>query len=346
MFKPDYFIDLTWLNKISIELDQFTEVSTTNKTFVCRCPYCGDSKKSKKKARFYFYTKKGSLNFDCKNCGHHGSFYRFMKEQVPSDFDEYKKDQMLARFKREPKRIKDSSPVVSNDDNKTLNTINHLKTCQRLDELVDSHNAIKYLKSRSITPDMYANGELLYSPDFKQTFEEVTGEKAKDGFPSDARIVIPFYTEDGKIEMVQGRSLSNKSSLRYMTIKADQDARKLYGLERLDKKKTSYAVEGPFDSLFIDNCLATCDANLTSSGADVLIWDHQPRSKEIVELMEKAINDGHSLVIWPDFLGDTKIDINDMINMGMTRADLMSLIETRTFKGLKAKLEFSKWRKV
>jgi hypothetical protein len=76
-----------------------------------------------------------------------------------------------------------------------------------------------------------------------------------------------------------------------------------------------------------------------------LIFDNQPRSKEIVKLMEQAITDKRKIVIWP-VSPDEKIDINDMIKMGLSKLELIEIIERNTFSGLKAKLAFTKWKKV
>lgn len=61
--------------------------------------------------------------------------------------------------------------------------------------------------------------------------------------------------------------------------------------------------------------------------------------------MESAIKKGKSIVVWP-VSSDTKIDINDMIKMGITKNQLMHIIRKRTFKGLKAKLELNQWKRI
>ena len=213
----------------------------------------------------------------------------------------------------------------------------------RLDELPDDHPAVVYVSNRKVSN---ANlSRLYYAEDFKVTAQTVSYDELSDKFPSEPRIVIPFYSKDGIVEMVQGRSLDKNSSLRYISIKSSEDVDKIYGKERIDDSKTSYCVEGPFDSLFVDNCVATCDSALQRSNADVLIFDNQPRNSEIVELMDKAISSGRKLVIWPISPND-KIDINDMILMGLNEEQLMYIITTNTFSGLKAKLMFTKWKKV
>ena len=67
------------------------------------------------------------------------------------------------------------------------------------------------------------------------------------------------------------------------------------------------------------------------------IYDNEPKNKEIVRFMEKAIKKGFGVVIWGK---DMKYnDINDMILGTWNRADLNKYIKEHTFRGLKAEVE-------
>lgn len=346
MFIPNYQIDVNWLYKVSYKLPGFKKANVSGTTFVSRCIYCGDSARSSKIKRLYFYTKKGGLNFDCKNCGAHGSFFTFMKEQCPESFDEYKREQILDRFQKHS--IPKKQSTNSNKQQKTESSVESTREvslvgCTRLDKLQSDHYAVQYVKDRKLPEESLSR--LYFSKDFKKTAEAISPEPLAERFPNEPRLVIPFFSKDGKVEMIQGRSFDPDSGLRYISIKSSEDIDKIYGKERIDKSKTVYCVEGPIDSLFVDNCLATCDSALGRTDADVLIFDNQPRSEEIVKLMEQAIANKRKVVIWP-VSPDEKIDINDMIKMGLTQEELMEIIERNTFSGLKAKLAFTKWRKV
>lgn len=347
MFERSFFVDLDYMHSLSFKLDGFKRTSPSSHVYACRCPLCGDSQKSKKKRRFYFYTKKGNLNVHCKNCGYSHSFWTFIKEVFPNEFSQYQKDQMkhrLGGLNPSSKPLTKNNDTIYtpniNDDSNTSTKI--LDSVVSLIELPDNHKAIKYLKNRKFTEDMISG--LLYTEDFRKTCESLTKEELSEGFPSDKRIVIPFRDKDDNIIALQGRALDQKS-LRYITIKANPEIDKIYGLNTLNEKETTYCVEGPFDSMFLDNCLAVCDPNLARSGADVLVWDNEPRSKEICNFMAAAISNKKNVVIWPTS-PDEKEDINDLIINGYTQEDIMYIIKSRTFSGLKAKLEFQKWKKV
>jgi hypothetical protein len=121
-------------------------------------------------------------------------------------------------------------------------------------------------------------------------------------------------------------------------------------MDRVNVNETIRIVEGPIDSLFLQNCVAAGDANLQlvakniSSGKKVLIYDNEPRNKDIVRMMQDAIKLGHNIVIWPDTIAQK--DINEMIMSGRTKSEIESIISNNTFSGLEAQTKFVFWKKV
>ena len=93
----------------------------------------------------------------------------------------------------------------------------------------------------------------------KQTFDNV----GKD----ESRIIIPMYDTDRNLIGFQGRSLG-PNSIKYITIMIDEEAPKIYGLDRIDSDKAIYVVEGPFDATLVENAVAMCgsDIDLRSFG--------------------------------------------------------------------------------
>lgn len=340
MFSTKLYVDQAWMKRVSMGLKRFAKVKPG--VHVCRCPFCGDSKKSSTRARFYFYEKKGSLNVDCKNCTYSGSFFNFVRDFCPELFDEYKKETLLSDFKKPQRRktkITESNTKPVFDEPKGFKELRKTTNCL---DLPDSHPAKQYLYQRNFGDDQIKR--LLYTDDFKAVASQLNKEAAKNLLDNEERIVIPFYDRDGYIKLIQGRALG-KSKMKYITIKIHDDVDKTYGLETIDKSKTVYCVEGPLDSLFVDNCIATCDADLVRSDADVLIYDNQPRNLDVIKHMKRAIDEGRSLVIWPNSPNE-KQDINDMIMAGISPKMLMAVIRKCTFKGLKAKVKFNEWKKV
>jgi hypothetical protein len=125
----------------------------------------------------------------------------------------------------------------------------------------------------------------------------------------------------------------------------DESAPKIYGLETIDKSKTVYITEGPFDSTFISNSIALCgaDGNLDFLGIDDVVWvyDNEPRNKEIHRRIEKCIDCGEKVIIWPTTIQQK--DINDMVMAGHRVIDV---IKSNTYSGLEAKVKLNLWKKI
>jgi hypothetical protein len=125
----------------------------------------------------------------------------------------------------------------------------------------------------------------------------------------------------------------------------DDEAPKAYGLDSIDKTSTVYITEGPFDSTFICNSIAMCgaDADISSWGISDPVWiyDNEPRNREIVSRIQRTINNGGRVVIWPTNIEEK--DINDMVLAGH---DVMSMLESNTHSGLEAKIKFNNWKRV
>ena len=123
------------------------------------------------------------------------------------------------------------------------------------------------------------------------------------------------------------------------------DAPKIYGYDEINHEKPIYIVEGPFDSTFLDNSIAMVgsDIDIRSYNWSNYIWvfDNEPRNREIVERNNKAISRGDKVVIWPSNIVEK--DINDMVLNGHHVQDV---VESNTFQGLEAKLNFTNWKKV
>jgi hypothetical protein len=217
-----------------------------------------------------------------------------------------------------------------------------------ISSLNDSHYAKKFLIERKIPKGCYK--DLYFAQDFKKFVSEVKSDYDKKLLDGDDRLIIPFRTENGDLFAFQGRALG-KNALRYITVKLD-DELKLFGLDKVDKKETIYVVEGPIDSLFLKNSVATADSNL-EIGAKyfegftdnvILIPDREPRNIHICKNIEKFIDNGRNVCLLPDTLKGK--DINEFILSGITKPQLHKIIEDNTFSGIRASIEFNRWKKI
>lgn len=335
------FIDRTFLLRVSHQLDRFTKKKDDLYNF--RCPICGDSQKNKTKARGFVFRKKNDYFYMCHNCGVSTTFYNFLRQVDENLLKEYQ----FERYKN-GETGNNNYPKPEFEEVKTEKPVFRQKLpLESIADLPDGHYAKEYVIKRKIPDKHFAN--LYFAPDFKK-FVEQDMEIEKDGLKDDdPRLVIPFYDTEKNLIAFQGRALG-ESKMRYITVKTGDDNKKVFGLDRANTEQTIYVTEGPLDSLFLDNAVATADSNLEAIG-DVLdksnvtlVFDNEPRNKDIVRIMEKAIDNHYKLVIWPEFM-DMK-DINEMVLGGFSPDEIQDIIDKNTFVNLRAKMEFINWKKI
>lgn len=312
------------------------------------CPYCGDSQKNKSKARGYFFAKGNDLIYKCHNCGVGANVGNFLKHIDPLLHREY----TLERYKSGESNTSSFRVTTFNVPTTKFGKIEKqkiFKHAEYIDRLPSGHFCLEYLTKRKIPENFY--NKLLFTSHYKNFIDEVVPNHGKE-IVDDARLIIPYYDEYDELIAVSGRALeTSDKTLRYVTIRTNDSEDKLvYGLDRVNLNDTVYMVEGPIDSLFLDNCIASGDANLALTAKNIraekiiLVWDNECRNKEIVKMMQKAIQMQHNIVIWPDNLQGK--DINEMILSGKTQSELQEIISSNTFQGLRAQVRFNEWKKV
>lgn len=323
------WLEQKYANLLSNRFDRFT---VKNNTFNFRCPYCGDSEKNKFKARGYLWDKGKGMVYFCHNCGITRTFNNFLKEQDPLLHKQFVLEKMQDKgaelaFGEEKPQVEDSGKYSEGDPLNKLRPINDLR---------DDHPAKQYIRNRKIPVNRW--DKLYYCTKFKTwTNTMVPGKFNEEN--DEPRIIIPFIDEKGSFFGYQGRALG-KSVQRYITIMLETRPN-IYGLDSVDLNKTVLVTEGPFDSMFLDNCIAMAGSDLNVDIPDpVMIYDNEPRNDAIINKLKKSIAQGKKVVIWPDHLEHK--DINDMVLSGI---DIMDLVLNSVYTGLKAEMALSKWSK-
>ena len=321
-------IDSKYIGLISSRLQKFKRVKSNLYNF--RCPICGDSQKHKNKARGYFYQIKTNTNFKCHNCGASLSFNNFLK-QIDSTLH---KQYTLEKFKEghaggrnfvvEEPKFDFTKPVF--------------KSKLDLPKASEVPIAREYLLKRRLDPTKFY---------FAQKFQEWTN-KQKQTFDNivrdECRIVIPLYDTNSELIGFQGRSLV-PNSIKYITVMLNDNKPKIYGLEKINEREPIFIVEGPFDSTLVENSIAMCGSDVdirTYNWSDYIwVFDNEPRNREINNRVSKIIDRGDKVVIWPNHIKQK--DINDMV---LSNIDVMSVLKSNTYSGLKAKVKFNNWKKI
>ena len=264
------YIDTKYLNIISSQLQQFKKKGDNLWNF--RCPYCGDSKKSRTKARGFVFRKKNDLFFKCHNCGVGASLGNMIKTLDSRTY----KDYIMERYKKGVETR--SSPQPEFHFNAPVFCKKGiLKGLKSIQDLPKEHPARRIVEKRRLPPESLSDLYLC------ESFFKFTNSIIPKKFPSldgdHPRLLIPFRDENGEVFAYQGRA-----------------------------------------------------------------YDNEPRNKEINKQIEKTINQGKSVCMWPDNMKCK--DINDMIIDGYSKEQIQEIITNNTFSGVAAKLRFAEWRRI
>jgi hypothetical protein len=307
-----------------------------------RCPFCGDSEKSKYKTRGWIFESKGRLHYKCFNCGIAPPFGKVLEHLNQPLYREY----CVEKFKREPMRATSrAEPAKSLPVEKTEFKITGAHSIR---ELSDLHPAKRYVTGRQI-PDFIFDDVYYVEEFFKWVNETLVADKFKVK-RDEPRIVFTLRRRDGSVFGIQGRSLDPDSTLRYVTVRTeDTDDPKIFGMNRWDPTKPTYVVEGPIDSLFLPNCLAMVGSearldSVVNKELTTVVFDCEPRNREIVANVNKYILDGWRVCVWPENFKHK--DINDAVKSGMTPDEVERVIASNSYSGLTASLKMKYWSRV
>lgn len=333
----DLYLQVNYLRRASGSLSMFKDKGHC--LFNFRCPFCGDSVKSKTKARGYIVRSPvdGLLLFKCHNCDEVCGFQKFLKFINIGLYKQYCFEAFKGLYK--PDRV--TEDVMKIDTTASLGKKLEGSDCINVNKLSRLHQSNKYLLSRKIPKERYS--KFYYTDDF-ESFVESIGHYMD--VPSEPRLMLFETDKFGNIKLIVARSLEENAKVRYLTIRVDEEYPKLFGLSATKTDDLVYVVEGAIDSLFLDNCIATLDANFSSKNIKehvrnpVYILDNEPRSSIIAKKLKKLIDDGESVVVFDD-----QVKVKDINDMALAGVDLKSYISSRTFKGIQAVLEYRKWNK-
>jgi hypothetical protein len=339
------WLDHQYIGTISIRLEKFSRKGEYLYNF--RCPVCGDSQTNRSKARGYLFAKKGGMFYKCHNCSASLSLGSLIRHLDPNLYKQY----CLDRYKEGDtgrKAHKEHSfvfkPVVfesNRQDNAMRGLLTPLKKMSKDSEVID------YANSRKIPEHRYND---LYFVDDIQKFKQFAEGYEDKIIGDEPRLVLPFFDENNDLVGLSGRALRGEK-IRYVTIRIKDGVPMIFGLNNVDKSQTIYVTEGPIDSLFLPNSVAVGNSNLKSVGDHlpkdkvVLVYDNEPRNREVVREIKSAIESGFSVVIWPKEIIEK--DINDMmLKANMGAEEILDTINKNTFQGPKALLTFNIWKHV
>lgn len=332
------FVDLHYATLLSNRLERYRVRSTNPYKINFRCPVCGDSQKSRSKARGWLLEKDNSFHFYCHNCGASQSFSFFLKSVDGMVYNDYVAEKFVKKTVTEDtttlEKTKFEQPKFNTDPLKKLKKISQLKA---------EHPLKKYVMKRGIPTQHHYR--MYFAPKFKTWINSIIPDKFDNVGKDEPRLVIPFFDKKGKMFGVSARGFDPKG-IRYITIMFE-DHPKIFGLDKVDFNKTYFVVEGALDSMFLSNAVAMAGAEGSTAALEnlknaIFVFDAEPRNREIHKRMEKVIRNGHKICIWPSDVPAK--DINEMVLAGKT--DIEKTILNNTYTSLEANLKLMTWRKV
>jgi predicted RNA-binding Zn-ribbon protein involved in translation (DUF1610 family) len=343
-----HWLDQKYASLVATSLERFVVKKNDPYLANFRCPICGDSQKNKRKARGYFYTEEQRVKFKCQNCGAAMRLFSFLKQVDAPLAQQYALESM------QEKRLNDPRPAPKPDitvfAKPKFISQSVLKDLKKISQLSPAHPAKRYVVGRKI-PNVW-HSRLFYTDEFKKFTNSVLPDKFPDVTRDEGRLIIPLIARDRSLMGYQGRSLEKDAKIRYITVMLDKAHEKVFNVDQIDFTRPVYVLEGPIDAMFLPNAVAMAGAdiainrvspNLNNDNA-IFVYDNEPRNKEIVARIEKVLDSGGQVVVWPNALEQK--DINDMILAGMSEDDVIDMIHEHTYRGLQGKLALSSWRKV
>jgi len=334
------WLEQKYIGMISNRLDRFKRTKQNEYNF--RCPVCGDSAKSKWKARGHLFQKdKGGYLYHCFNCNITLGLEKFLSHVDPLIHQEFVREKIAEKLSDKPRQKTDVELFADKMKPPTFVKSTPLKSLKKISSLAWNHPAKKYIDGRKI-PSKYHH-KLFYCPRFKEWTNTMLPGKFRSIENDEPRLIIPFIDKEGNLFGYQGRSFS-PAGIRYITIMLNDDMPKVYGLDTCDQSKPHYIFEGPIDSMFVDNSIAMAGGSLNLeivNSNSIFVYDNEPRNVETVKKIEKIIDKGYKVVIFPEHVGEK--DINDMVMKGMSVDDILLY---NISSGLEAKVILTAWRRV
>ena len=328
-------IDENSIKRIQGQLEGFHKA---NGHYNFRCPYCGDSAKSKLKKRGWLFDYNSKVYYKCFNCDKSTDYLHFLKEWFPEEYLRYLGDKAFLDPNSIPKENVEYTP-------KFKITREMFSNLDGVYPTTEPNKAKEYLDSRKVE-----NREsFYYTNNYGRLLKELKLDTYKNEFDcNEERLLIPHFNRSGYLAFLQMRVLNN-SKIRYRTYKIIEDEYKLWNLDRVNLNKRIYITEGALDASFLQNSVAMSgsdaqlEKSILSNVKDNLriILDNEPRSPVILSKYEKLILSGYHIFHWPNIKYK---DINDCI---LADFDITKYIydDKNYFVGLPGQFDFFSWKK-
>ena len=328
-----YIANILYENIYKISYNKF------NKTYNGCCPFCREGKSWGIKKRFYYMPKTQSTY--CHNCGYSKGAINFIVDLTNKPLHFVIND--IKNHDGEIVEVKQEEVKKVNDKSLPQDCIN-----------LSDENQVSYYKDNNIVKlalDLINERKLTNAINKPRTFYLSLTDKVHKN-----RLILPFYNENDDIIFYQSRGLTKKDLYERPKYLSKVGAeRSLYGVHNIDHNLDNvFVFEGPIDSYFCENGIATCGI---TENSDKMFTSLQKEQLNKLNLLEKVFvldsqwldkaslskslilaDNNEKIFIWPKELGKKFKDFNDICVAGNRDKIKPEFILKNTYSGLKAKL--------
>ena len=311
-----------------------------NNVYQCSCPVC---RESLKKRRCYYLPDND--NVYCHNCGWSSKPWKWIREvsgltnqQIIDEVKDYDVSVDIGKVEEVREKVQvstlpedsinfsDEHQLNYYDDNNVITACKHIIKSRRLDTAVNRPDNL-YVSLKDM---VHKN-----------------------------RIVIPFVNERGEIEFYQTRTVKTSDLRTKPKYLGKVGAEKtLFNIDKVSSDHDKvYIFEGPIDAFFVRNSVAV--AGITEKGRSftkrqeeqlngalkwydkVWILDSQWGDRASMIKSEALLNQGETVLIWPETLGRKYKDFNDLAIAANKDEISWDWIQKNTFEGLEGIVKMS-----
>ncbi len=306
----------------------------TNYSFQFACPYCGDSHTDAKKTRGHIFVD--SLQYHCYNCEHHTNVYQFFKDfgvKMQSTQDMINVLDYIKHATKKTKWKKTFEFEVFQELIELGIPKNKFMGLFSLWDIKEGTFAYDWLKGRLLHNFL---DRIVWQPKTKSIWvlnmnsdDIVVGAQMRTTYKGASSKYYTYdiekiYKETGLVD-----DLENAPDWTYIN-----QISTLFNILRVDLTRPFNVFEGPFDSMFMQNSIATCTA-----GKDVELFNELPTTRFVydndVTGSKKSIEKvrlGKQVFMWNKYIKDFGVegyikDLNDLIlyayktkNLGMVKS--------------------------
>jgi len=263
--------------------------------FNAECPICKEGKSAGRSRRLFYFPNK--QYFYCHNCVESWRPFEWVKEVTGWTFPE-----IVKRNKEKEGVIQVKKVVAPHKQAKQLVEIPDLPESSI--DLTDERQVKFYKDNKFVNLALeYCNKRRLLTAvnSCKRFYLSLEDKVHKN------RLVIPFISENSKVNCYQTRALTENQFPKYLTKFGEKE---LFGVNNIRSEiPYIFVFEGPIDSMFVKNGVAM--ASLAPTGhqiqqlnnlfgyEQIWVFDNDKNNKQTSKKIEKYIKEGKKIFIWP-----------------------------------------------